>query len=418
MSPVQFTVLIRLPFSRGDFVDPPQADWNATKDRALWKVISKSSRTSDLNSVGLHAERSQVPQTFLLQQAAWLYERHLEHVRSQMKKVGGSNAPATAASGNSNIPLGGVPMQRGGSHGSRASRAPSALSIRPKDSPITKPEIGSPATAFSPQQPPLSRTPSTNTITQSRAFAQSLASRPQQQRPARPSVTGPRPSITPAPSGPSSSQVDYPESPTVSALSSSSSSSSESDMDGPAHRSQLFKRPPRFQKQKPRDLLSYDEEPEEGDDHDRSSDASLPFAQPQRDVTLRGGGAPADKDAQSQTSDPPRPSQNDKGKQPATSRPDRLDASSSLASSASDAPKPQKPGPLSPKHRAELPGLSPRRAGTRAKKEGSEGTPSMGSSFSDLDDASISQSALEEALLSNIHAGRMSTFSQLRSKYL
>lgn len=33
-------------------------------------------------------------------------------------------------------------------------------------------------------------------------------------------------------------------------------------------------------------------------------------------------------------------------------------------------------------------------------------------------DASISQSALEEALLSNIHAGRMSTFSQLRSRYL
>lgn len=33
-------------------------------------------------------------------------------------------------------------------------------------------------------------------------------------------------------------------------------------------------------------------------------------------------------------------------------------------------------------------------------------------------DASISQSALEEALLSNIQHGRMSTLSQLRSRYL
>lgn len=180
--------------------------------------------------------------------------------------------------------------------------------------------------------------------------------------------------------------MDDSESATMSALSSSSSSSSESDLEGPAHRSQLFKRPPRFQKQKPRDLLSYDEEPDEGDDPDRSSEASLPFAQPQRDATLRGGGAPADEDRQSQTSTAPRPSQGDKGKQPAAARSDRLDASSSLASSASDAPKPPKPGPLSPRHRAELAGLSPRRAGGgKSKKEGSEGTPSMGSSFSDLD---------------------------------
>lgn len=42
--------------------------------------------------------------------------------------------------------------------------------------------------------------------------------------------------------------------------------------------------------------------------------------------------------------------------------------------------QPQGPGALSPKHRAELGRLS-----GRTSKEGSEGTPSMGSSFSDLD---------------------------------
>jgi hypothetical protein len=65
MSPVQFTTLIRLPFARGNFEDPPQvrsadlhtviwlihvqAQWDADKDRQLWKVISKSSKTSDLD---------------------------------------------------------------------------------------------------------------------------------------------------------------------------------------------------------------------------------------------------------------------------------------------------------------------------------------------------------------------------------
>lgn len=81
--------------------------------------------------------------------------------------------------------------------------------------------------------------------------------------------------------------------------------------------------------------------------------------------------------------------------------------------------------PLSPRGAAELAaaGLSPlRRLGSG--REGSDGSPSMGSSFSDLDDASVTQSALEEALMSNMQHGRnvsvasrMSTISQaLRSR--
>ncbi|KAL2180808.1 uncharacterized protein P884DRAFT_235966 [Thermothelomyces heterothallicus CBS 202.75] len=83
-------------------------------------------------------------------------------------------------------------------------------------------------------------------------------------------------------------------------------------------------------------------------------------------------------------------------------------------------------GPLSPRRATELAG--PR--GARAKgtsREGSDGTPSMGSSFSDLDDASVTQSALEEALASRMQDGtigsRMSviggTIGQaFRSRYL
>jgi hypothetical protein len=96
------------------------------------------------------------------------------------------------------------------------------------------------------------------------------------------------------------------------------------------------------------------------------------------------------------------------------------DSSASSASPAVNRRAAAGPGPLSPKRTAELAGRSPGRKG----REGSEGSPSMGSSFSDLDDASVTQSALEEALASNMRAGggmasRMSSISQaLRSKYL
>ena len=72
---------------------------------------------------------------------------------------------------------------------------------------------------------------------------------------------------------------------------------------------------------------------------------------------------------------------------------------------------PNRPSALSPRQRR------------LAKEAGSDGTPSMGSSFSDLDDASVTQSALEEALAGEMQRGgmasRMSTISQaLRSKIL
>ncbi|EAU38506.1 conserved hypothetical protein [Aspergillus terreus NIH2624] len=78
------------------------------------------------------------------------------------------------------------------------------------------------------------------------------------------------------------------------------------------------------------------------------------------------------------------------------------------------------PGTFSPRRAADLAHLSPRRS--VASRDASD-TPSMGSSFSDLDDASVTQSALEEALLSNMQHGgmasRMSTISQaIRSRYL
>jgi hypothetical protein len=226
--------------------------------------------------------------------------------------------------------------------------------------------------------------------------------------------------------------VNLPESP----VSSSSSSSSLSDTDHPVHRSQLFKRPPRFKQQRPRDLETFEEGDgtREIDDSGSHGNPSLPFASNARrsgstkyahDTLFRASIKPEQKVLQP----PTRQRSIDQQSQATT------ETASSMTTSASesDAPVPGSAAksPMSPisNHRAELGRLgSPRQKGPRSRKEGSEGTPSMGSSFSDIDgmcgknfaknlltyiDAGISQSALEEALLSNMQHGRMSTLSRM-----
>ncbi|KAI4945385.1 hypothetical protein J4E86_009272 [Alternaria arbusti] len=262
------------------------------------------------------ADKFQVPPTFLLQQAAWLYERHLDHVRNQMKKVSISNAaPSSSPTGGSTMTaIGGVAMRRGGSAGSGAGRTTSALAGRSKDSP---------------------------------------------------SLRGAEVVI-------------------------------------PAHRSQLFKRPPRFQQKKPRELSTF----EEGDgtqeiDDSGSHETSLPFAT----VKTRPSNSKYAQDSRFRASS----SKEQKVLQPARARnapPVRqtsMDvqsiATTETASSmtSSGGPPSAAKSPMSPvsDHRAALGRLgSPRRGGLRSRKEGSEGTPSMGSSFSDIDDAGIIADAM------------------------
>ena len=122
--PVHYTVFIRLPFKRNDFQDPPPVEWNSAKDKALWKFISKASNTKELNWEDI-STKFNVSLPFLLQQAAWLYERHFESMRAQMKKLGvasgtGSPAPQQMEGGVSvggGVVTGGVGMQRTGSRG-------------------------------------------------------------------------------------------------------------------------------------------------------------------------------------------------------------------------------------------------------------------------------------------------------------
>jgi hypothetical protein len=68
----------------------------------------------------LRADTFNVSQSFLLQQAAWLYERQLSQVRAQMRKVGASRQSATPSpspgSASASM-MGGHAMKRAGSGG-------------------------------------------------------------------------------------------------------------------------------------------------------------------------------------------------------------------------------------------------------------------------------------------------------------
>ncbi|PTD01766.1 hypothetical protein FCULG_00010373 [Fusarium culmorum] len=40
MAEPTYTVFVRVPMPRGDFVDPPPVNWDLVKDEALWKILS------------------------------------------------------------------------------------------------------------------------------------------------------------------------------------------------------------------------------------------------------------------------------------------------------------------------------------------------------------------------------------------
>ena len=204
--------------------------------------------------------------------------------------------------------------------------------------------------------------------------------------------------------------LEKPSSPSAIASSSSSSSSSSEEALHPMVRSRAFQRRPRLSSAKtPVQTLS-DADEEEGD-----SPPFLPFSDVQEEVSL--------------TSKDARPIHKPSAKSPATQRAPIPPALGPRARSLSSKNRPHsssssaqsQPHSHHPKSRHPPAALSPRQR--RAVQEGSDGSPSMGSSFSDLDDASITQSALEEALANEMtHGGvasKMSTISQaLKSRYL
>ncbi|KAI9769441.1 MAG: hypothetical protein M1840_004144 [Geoglossum simile] len=433
-----FTVFVRLPFPRNGFIDPAPVDWDASKDRALWKILSRASRSSDLDCEFLEvclasgwiiadflagkglADNFQVSLPFLLQQAAWLYERELSQVRAQMRRVGtlsSSNAPSPAPGSTPVQAPRGYAMRRTASGGTGMSilkcygtvtsqnyavpRVPSALSIRSKESPIPN---SVPSTPIKHSAHPMSRTSSANTAIQSRPTApQSPRQKTDRlQRKSSLNVEATRGSPEPRQSPPQQ-EPPSPEPPSAETTEPSETSSSDSDSDAPqlALKSQILRTPRFTGKGKARADPYYDGE----DEDDEDSPAFLPFSQPSEESQPSAGSYSHDpgatlrvglQDPGGFSSTHRQPAEKtlteshrlyEKLPQTGTSSATSSNSSQAISAVGGDgAPTNNvRPGVLSPRRAAELAGKSPRRRAMG--KEGSDGTPSMGSSFSDLDGA-------------------------------
>lgn len=187
--------------------------------------------------------------------------------------------------------------------------------------------------------------------------------------------------------------------------SSSSNSSSSSEADAPAHmsKSRAYLRRSRYSSSRTIQRPTSDADEDQAD-----SPPFLPFS----DAKVSAPALPSDPSSTAPL-DPRRPLL-----QPGSSKADTIASPATLCSSSSSIQS-HVQSPNARPVQNPLSSLSPRQR--RITREGSEGSPSMGSSFSDLDDTSVTQSALEEAYAHEINHGasRMSTISQaLRSRYL
>ncbi|KAF4870048.1 Autophagy-related protein 29 [Colletotrichum siamense] len=430
MTDPNYTVFVRLPILRGEFTDPPpvgfprrrrprwlylaglkadaiaplQVTWDSTKDDVLWNILSGAAKTEiDWNELAAHFD---VTVDFLLQQVAYLTERHTAQLRAQVRK-------ATAAAKGSAAPSP-IPGAEPHSH----QRTISALSIR-RDSPLPRNDASTPATPITTSlRPNLSRNGSAGTITRNLGGEGTST--------ARPGATT-KPSTTSRPSNDGQQQrrrlsslpiQSTPRSPEPASPPDESSSPASSDDESSPAQSRIIRRPPRFQQQRDGGVNLDDEDDDDAEPaflQYKPQSASNASSAQDMGSTLRG--------------DPRNARRTPKGKERIhhSETSDSSTSSPALISRSSATSDHRRPvagggGPLSPRRAAELSGKSPSSKGKGYSRDGSDGTPSMGSSFSDLDDASVTQSALEEALASKMQDGaigsRFSISQAFRSRYM
>ncbi|KAI1199088.1 hypothetical protein F5X97DRAFT_132279 [Nemania serpens] len=402
-----YTVFIRLPFPRGDFVDPPPVNWESSKDEALWSIVSKLSKTE----IDCNAAKFQVTVDFLLQQVAWLTERHASQVRAQMRKAAAAAKVSPAPSPQPPVLEGAFltdpPRYTGPAGPAGQPRAPSSASVR-RDSPLPRNEQNTPSSSLrNTPRPAPTRTSSTNTaLFTTRNFNSSVKG------PVKSGTDAQRQRLTSLPittnmddqDGQDDQEADF-RSLDPAESSTAASSSTTSSSSSPAQ-SRIIRRPPKFRG---------GEGPSYADDDDDDGGDVEPAFLPYRPPT--DGVATGHHDLSATL----RGNFRDSGKRSVrTSGRDRIHHSQTSDSSTSSVPasrgtNDKRPsGPLSPRRPMELASRSPG-GKSKAYSRDSDGTPSMGSSFSDLDDASVTQSALEEALASGMQdAG---TISSLRGTF-
>lgn len=275
------------------------------------------------------------------------------------------------------------PMRRTGSGGGASGvysgnvRAPSSLSIRKVDSPVNRPDSTRPDTPVrTGSRPTPIRTPPSNTAGSTSGTPRNLGSSVvarqvqrtgagdlQRRRLSSLPITTTAADLESVPLSPEPAETSQPGSPSPSASSSSSNSS-------PAQ-SRIIRRPPRFRGND--QTTSFID-----DDDDEEDELAFRMYQPQTAGSSSAG----------QTHDMSATLRGDQKRLPKHSARDnhRLHRShhSDSSSSSAAAFRAGPGGPLSPRRTMELTGQS---SGVKGKglSRDSDGTPSMGSSFSDLD---------------------------------
>lgn len=304
------------------------------------------------------ATRFDVPVDFLSQQVAFLTERHASQVRAQVRKA------TAAAKGSAPSPILGSELAT-----SAHQRTGSALSTR-RDVPISRQDVNTSSTpATFPVRPSISRHASVNrhpTSFPNRALDQGARKRLSSLPITSPTAKSPDPQVAP--------RRDKTTSPGPAESSSNESSDDESS---PAQ-SRIIRRPPRFQQQDVAETYQ--------DDGDDESEPAFQSHQGPSDQTGQDMASTLKGDERAAGRQSHKGSMGDVMHQSQTS-----DDSSTGSPFAVQKSKPREPkglGPLSPRRTAELAGRSPSGKGKASPREDSEGTPSMGSSFSDLDGSS------------------------------
>ncbi|PNP58866.1 hypothetical protein THARTR1_01114 [Trichoderma harzianum] len=383
MAEPQYTVFIRVPVPRRGFVDPPAVSWDIAKDEALWKILSQHGEI-DWNLV---ADRFEVPVEFLVQQVAYLNERHQSHTLAQVRK-----AAAAAKGSAAQSPIPGADLA-----GAGHLRTPSALSIR-RDVSMLRNESGTAGPAMNaPARPAMSRNASATTTVMRDGGGASprIGNRPNPRGAGQSggirlsSLPTPTPAPAPTPRSPKlpGAEINRMDSPGPAETSSTTSSDDESL----PVQSRIIRRPPRLQQDS---SLGY-----HADEDDESEPAFQPRNAPSADASAHDLSSTL-KLRNQEGRNPPR-----RTPKPFAKELHHSQTSDSSASSPAMVSRPGKSrernsaGPSSPRRNTE----------TRSSQENSEGTPSISSSFSDLDDASVTRSAMEEALASRM--GSTSRFS-------
>ncbi|KAK3177483.1 hypothetical protein K4F52_009734 [Lecanicillium sp. MT-2017a] len=403
MGEPKYTVYIRVPIPRGDFVDPPPVDWDAAKDEALWQILSGATQKEiDWNDI---ANRFDVTVDFLLQQVAYLTERHASQVRAQVRKATaaakGSAAPSPVPTSDA-LP---TPQQRAAS-GLSISRSASRDSTLPRGD-------GTPTL-----RPAASRNPSENTTVLRDGSSSSPRpdNKPVSLKTTLESTTRRRLSSLPITSSPAKSPERLPESTKEEPLSpgpADSSSGESSDEESVPAQSRIIRRPPRFQQQQ-QQVQETDPSYNADDDDDDESEPAFQRYTDQTSASDLASTVTGDNKGVAKRST----KQSNKEAVHHSQTSDSSAGSPALARGSNNRQEQANAG-VSPLRRTDHPARSPQGKVKVASQDGSDGTPSMGSSFSDLEDASVTQSALEEALASHMRgAGSRFSISQaFRSRY-